>query len=87
MTREEMMDEEPELIGRTYDELCFEQDRFEVEESDEPKVYFSACCGTEIKDPVHFDYQRRPDCGEGCIFKDVLVIAKQTEEKKNKKSK
>ena len=39
MTREEMREEEPELIGRTYDELCYEQDNFEIEESDkEPET-------------------------------------------------
>jgi len=77
MTREEMMEEEPELIGRTYDELCFEQDRFEVGESDEPKVYFSSCCGTEIKDPIHFDYQRCPDCSEGCTFEDENGVERE----------
>lgn len=35
MTREEMLEEEPELIGKTYDELCAEQSEEVIEEEEE----------------------------------------------------
>lgn len=37
MTTEEMREEEPELINKTYDQLCYEQDNFEIKESEEPE--------------------------------------------------
>ena len=58
-----MREEEPELISKTYDELCNEQN------NEEPKVYFSSCCGAKANGS-DLDYMICPDCHDHCAFED-----------------